>query len=80
MATQLTDEELFTELDAEQHHETLAEAGRSLGLSRKGYTYRLEVARDRLGDLPDYGEPIEGASAHQSCRPMRYPRMNLLSI
>ena len=80
MATQLTDEELFSAMEAEQHHETLTEAAHSLGLSRKGYTYRLEVARDRLGDLPDYGEPIEGASAHQSCRPMRYPRMNLLSI
>ena len=26
MATQLTDEELFSALDAEQHHETLTEA------------------------------------------------------
>ena len=44
MATQLTDEELFSALDAEQHHETLTEAAHSLGLSRKGYSYRLEVA------------------------------------
>ena len=44
MATQLTDEELFTALDAEQHHQTLTEAAQSLGLSRKGYSYRLEVA------------------------------------
>ena len=63
MATQLTDEELFLALDAEQHHQTLTEAAQSLGLSRKGYSYRLEVARDRLGDLPDYGEPIEGFSS-----------------
>jgi hypothetical protein len=63
MATQLTDEELFSVFDAEQHHETLTEAGRSLGLSRKGFAYRLEVARERLGDLPDYGEPIEGFSS-----------------
>ena len=32
MATQLTDEELFSALDAEQHHETLTEAAHSLGL------------------------------------------------
>lgn len=63
MATQLTDEELFSALDDEQHHETKAEAGRSLGLTRKGFSYRLEVARERLGDLPDYGEPIEGFSS-----------------
>ena len=62
MATQLTDEELFSALEAEQHHETLTEAAHSLGLSRKGYSYRLEDARERLGDLPDYGEPIEGFS------------------
>ena len=62
MATQLADEELFTALDAEQHHQTLTEAAQSLGLSRKGYFYRLEVARDCLGDLLDYGEPIEGFS------------------
>jgi len=62
MATQLTDEELFTELDAEQHHLTLTEAAQSLGLSRKGFAYRIDVTRDRLGDLPDYGEPIEGFS------------------
>ena len=30
-----------------------------MDLSRKGFAYRLEVAKDRLGDLPDYGEPIE---------------------
>jgi len=63
MATQLTDEELFSALDAEQHHETLTEAAHSLGLSRKGYSYRLDVARNRLGDLPDYGAPIEGFSS-----------------
>ena len=45
MATQLTDEELFSALDAEQHHETLTEAAQSLGLTRKGFSYRLEVAR-----------------------------------
>ena len=33
------------------------------GLTRKGFSYRLEVARDRLGDIPDYGEPIEGFSS-----------------
>ena len=63
MATQLTDEELFSVLDADHTFETKAEAGRSLGLSRKGFAYRLEVARDCLGDLPDYGEPIEGFSS-----------------
>ena len=63
MATQLTDEELFSALDAEQHHETLTEAAHSPGLSRKGYSYRLDVARNRLGDLPEYGEPIEGFSS-----------------
>ena len=63
MATQPTDEELFSTLDAEQNYETKAEAGRSLGLTRKGFAYRLDVARDRLGDLPDYGEPIEGFSS-----------------
>ena len=63
MATQLTEEELFSALDAEQHHETLTEAAHSLGLSRKGYTYRLDVARNRLGDLPDCGEAIEGFSS-----------------
>ena len=63
MATQLTEEELFSTLEAEQHHETLTEAAHSLGLSRKGYSYRLEVARERLGGLPDYGEPIEGFSS-----------------
>jgi hypothetical protein len=34
-----------------------------LGLSRKGLAYRIDVTRDRLGDLPDYGEPIEGFSS-----------------
>ena len=63
MATQLTDEELFSVLDADHTFETRAEAGRSLGLSRKGFAYRLEIARDRLGNLPDYGEPIEGFSS-----------------
>ena len=37
MATQLTDEELFSALDAEQHHETLTEAGRSLGIKPQGF-------------------------------------------
>ena len=60
MPIQLTDEELFSALDAEQQHDTLTEAAHSLGLSRKGYTYRLEVARDRLGHVPDYGETIGG--------------------
>ena len=63
MATQLTDEELFSTLDADHTFETKAEAGRSLGLSRKGFAYRLDVARNRLGNLPDYGEPIEGFSS-----------------
>ena len=75
MATQLTDEELFSVLDADHTFETKAEAGRSLGLSRKGFAYRLEVARDRLGDLPDYGSLLK-ASAHQSCLRMRCPRMS----
>ena len=44
MATQLTDEELFSVLDADHTFETKAEAGRSLGLTRKGFAYRLEVA------------------------------------
>ena len=35
MATQLTDEELFSTLDAEQNYQTLTEAAQSLGLSRK---------------------------------------------
>ena len=39
MANQLTDEELFSTLDAEQNHEILTEAAHSLGLSGKGYTY-----------------------------------------
>ena len=39
-----------------------------MGLSRKGFAYRLEVARDRLGDLPDYGEPIEGFSTRAADR------------
>ena len=63
MATQLTDEELFTALDADHSYETKTEAAHSLGLTRKGFAYRLEVAKDRLGDLPDYGEPIEGFSS-----------------
>ena len=63
MPIQLTDEELFSALDAEQQHDTLTEAAQSLELSRKGYTYRFEVARDRLGHVPDYGEPIEGFSS-----------------
>ena len=60
MATQLTDEELFSTLDAEQNYQTLTEAAQSLGLTRKGFSYRLEVARDRLGHVPDYGETIGG--------------------
>ena len=60
MATQLTDEELFSALDADHSYETKTEAARSLGLTRKGFAYRLDVARNRLGDPPDYGEPIEG--------------------
>ena len=60
MATQLTDEELFSALDADHSYETKTEAARSLGLTRKGFAYRLDVARNRLGDLPDYGVPIEG--------------------
>ena len=52
MATQLTDEELFSALDAEQHHETLTEAAHSLGLSRKGYSYRLDVAQEPSGRPP----------------------------
>ena len=63
MATQLTDEELFTALDAEQDHQTLTEAAQSLGITRKGFSYRLGVARERLGELPEYGEPIEGFSS-----------------
>ena len=68
MATQLTDEELFSTLDAEQNYQTLTEAAQSLGLTRKGFSYRLEVARDCLGDLPDYGEPIEGFSSPERPR------------
>ena len=63
MATQLTDEELFSTLDAEQNYQTLTEAAQSLGLTRKCFSYRLEVARERLGDVPEYGEPIEGFSS-----------------
>ena len=59
----VVDEDLLNALDAEQHHATLTEAAHSLGLSRKGYSYRLDVARERLGNLPDYGEPIEGFSS-----------------
>ena len=33
MSIQLTDEELFSVLDAEQQHDTLTEAAHSLGLS-----------------------------------------------
>ena len=33
MSIQLTDEELFSALDAEQQHDTLTEAAHSLGLS-----------------------------------------------
>ena len=61
--TSLSDEDLLTALDADHSYESKAEAARSLGLTRKGFTYRLEVARNRLGDLPDYGEPIEGFSS-----------------
>ena len=61
--TSLSDEDLLNALDAEQNYQTLTEAAQSLSLSRKGFAYRLEVARDRLGDLPDYGEPIEGLSS-----------------
>ena len=63
MATQLTEEELFSTLDAEQNYQTLTEAAQSLGMTRKGFSYRLGVARERLGDLPEYGEPIEGFSS-----------------
>ena len=61
--TSLSDEDLLTALDAEQNYQTLTEAAQSLGLTRKGFSYRLDVARDRLGNLPDYGEPIEGFSS-----------------
>ena len=63
MATQLTEEELFSTLDAEQNYQTLTEAAQSLGMTRKGFSYRLGIARERLGDLPEYGEPIEGFSS-----------------
>ena len=38
MATQLTDEELFTALDADHSYETKTEAAHSLGLTRKGFS------------------------------------------
>ena len=44
MATQLTDEELFSALAADHSYGTKTEAARSLGLTRKGFTYRLDVA------------------------------------
>ena len=75
MATQLTDEELFSTLDAEQNYQTLTEAAQSLGLTRKGFAYRLDVARNRLGDVPIMARQLK-ASAQQSCRRMSCPRMS----
>ena len=76
MATQLTDEELFSVLDADHTFETKAEAGRSLGLSRKGFAYRLEIARDRVWATSLIMASQLKASAHQSCQPMSCPRMS----
>ena len=61
--TPLTDEDLFSALDAEQYFGTLVEASASLGMSPQAYRYRLTVAKNKLkGYEPNYGEPLEGFS------------------
>ena len=62
-STPLTDEDLFSALDAEQYFGTLVEASASLGMSPQAYRYRLTVAKNKLkGYEPNYGEPLEGFS------------------
>ena len=61
--TPLTDEDLFSALDAEQHFSTVVEASASLGMSPQTYRYRLNVAKNKLqGYEPNYGEPVQGFS------------------
>mgnify|MGYP001502250931 FL=1 len=61
--TPLSDEDLFSALDAEQHFGTLVETSASVGLSPQAYRYRLNVAKNKLqGYEPNYGEPVQGFS------------------
>ena len=61
MPAQLTDEELFAALDAEQYFDKVYEAAASLNLSPQTYRYRLMMAKKNLkGYEPQYGEPVEG--------------------
>ena len=52
MATQLTDEELFSALDAEQHHETLTEAAHSLGINPQGLFLPFRRSQKSSGRPP----------------------------
>ena len=61
MPAQLTDEELFTALDAEQYFDKVYEAAASLDLSPQVYRYRRNTAKKVLkGYEPQYGEPVDG--------------------
>ena len=55
MATQLTDEELFSALDADHSYGTKTEAARSLGLTRKGLrqTVSARTTSDRFLPYPN---------------------------
>ena len=76
MATQLTDEELFSVLDADHTFETKAEAGRSLGLTRKGFLRTVWKSLGIVWATSLIMASLLKASAHQSCRPMSCPRMS----